>query len=754
MTENLNGIKDNYASALIRHIQKKWFVYILSACLAVLVVFAYFNLSQKEYLIKTRLLISQAEDPHKPTQSDVLETYSPAGQPKSLENTVNGLSTKMIVDSTVKRLSLCFRVFRQNGLFLKEIYGKSVPIRIETISFAENQFPLKEFQFQVLDSAWYKLNGEGASRTFRFDDVVHLGFGQFRFHFKGGNTGENAGLLIRVFSPDETGNLLSRNLTILPTSKGSDNIDISLVDRIPSRGVDILNSYVNIYNSFRRHEKTLHADSTIAFINKRIEIVNSELDSVGQRMQRIGQSYDLSGLLPDQKLITENATRNRSEVNNDRVQIRAIENLLQFINSNQSKTIPANIMIDDGTLKKMAGNYNKWQIRREELTKNSGAKSPAVEELTIRIDNLRKDMILSLSSIHHFIQSNQVDSEKQTGNGATTSLGEPTQNSGFLEYSRQQHVLEELYLYLLKNRESVAISKSVDVAEISLVDPPRAITSPYNPMATSIYFSALSIGIIIPALVFMLNGISARRARSAKALLATINVPLIGEIASAKKNFIKSPILIKSQVAEQFRRLEFNLNSKLVNGRKAQTFLLTSNSRKEGKSFISYNLARFFSTLGSKTILVECDLRRPRLARILALKVGYGVSDFVWNDNLSISDVIHTFPSFRNCSFIPAGMENGDPVDTLKSERIARLFRYLKENFDTIIIDTPPFGSVIDPVILSEYADVNLFVVKEDNSEMEQLESLREFQKHAKVKDVRIIINHAKFNKKYGYGYS
>ncbi len=81
------------------------------------------------------------------------------------------------------------------------------------------------------------------------------------------------------------------------------------------------------------------------------------------------------------------------------------------------------------------------------------------------------------------------------------------------------------------------------------------------------------------------------------------------------------------------------------------------------------------------------------------------------------------------------------------------MFYYLKAHFDTIIVDTPPFGSVIDPLILSGYADVNLYVVREDNTEIEQLRNLQEFQKHSSVKDLRIIINHAKINKKYGYGY-
>ncbi len=147
-------------------------------------------------------------------------------------------------------------------------------------------------------------------------------------------------------------------------------------------------------------------------------------------------------------------------------------------------------------------------------------------------------------------------------------------------------------------------------------------------------------------------------------MLATIDIPLIGEIASANKDFMLNPMQLKSPVAEQFRRLEFNLNSKLIDGRRAQTFLLTSHSRKEGKSFICFNLSRFFAALGSKTVLVECDLRRPRLARLMAVKTQYGVTDYVCCDQVPMGEIIYTIPSAENCWFIPAGQQIADPIET------------------------------------------------------------------------------------------
>jgi capsular exopolysaccharide synthesis family protein len=718
-------------------------------------VFAFLSLRENKYSIKSRILITEIKNSNKLAPSEIPEDYSPAINANSVENTINALSSRNSADSAVKKMSLCFRVYREGDFPSREVYLGYMPLTIETISFYEKQFAPKKFHFVLLDSAWFKLTGEGGSRTFKFGDIINLGFGQFRFYFKGGYTGDNLPLVFQIYSPQETVNLLTRNFCIQPTSKNSGSIDLSIIDNIPDRGIDVLKTYLEVYNSSQKRQRNHLADSAIALIDDRTNQLVGELDTLEQKIQRIQnlkRNSDLAIVAARRRLVQEKSNKKKREASNFNTQLKAMDHLLEFLKNNQTHAIPASLIIDEKALNQMERNYNDLQIRRDELIKTSGAGNQKVAETTVRIDNLRKEIIIALNSTHNSTLSNLNDLPNHTDEVKLHLPGPAIQDPALPGYAREKKVKEELYLYMLKKREAISISRSLPVDELTLIDPPNASILPGNPKASILYLTALSLGLIAPAIYFYLKSISARKAKKAKALLASINVPMIGEIGSLKKNLAKNPMPLKSPVAEQFRRLEFNLNSRPINGSRSQTFLLTSNSRKEGKSFISYNLARLYSTLGYKTILVECDLRRPRLARIMALKGGYGVTDFVMHDNLSIQDVIYKFPSFQNCFYIPAGQANVDPIDTLRSDRISRLFRYLKENFNTIIIDTPPFGSVVDPIILTEYADVNLFVVKESNSEAEYLESLQEFKKHSKVKDVRIIINHAKLYRTYGYG--
>jgi hypothetical protein len=161
VTEDLNGTYDYGANSFVRHIKKKWYVYFLCAGAFFLLAFAYINLRPKEYLIKSRILISEtSENDDKLSDSETPKNYTPVINPNAVENTINTLSSRAFADSAVKKMSLCFKAYREGGLTMKEVYLKNLPITIETISFFENQFAPKEYHFVLLDSAWFKLTGE------------------------------------------------------------------------------------------------------------------------------------------------------------------------------------------------------------------------------------------------------------------------------------------------------------------------------------------------------------------------------------------------------------------------------------------------------------------------------------------------------------------------------------------------------------------------------------------------------------------
>jgi succinoglycan biosynthesis transport protein ExoP len=136
---------------------------------------------------------------------------------------------------------------------------------------------------------------------------------------------------------------------------------------------------------------------------------------------------------------------------------------------------------------------------------------------------------------------------------------------------------------------------------------------------------------------------------------------------------------------------------------------VTSTIPGEGKSTIAASVAISAASAGLKVALVDADLRHPSTSRLFKLEQKEGLVDLL-TGAAAIGDVM-TFKS-ENLAIIPAGAKSLNPPDLLGSERMKALVTHLKENFDYVVIDTPPVGPVIDSVIVAGLADKTIFVVR------------------------------------------
>ena len=135
---------------------------------------------------------------------------------------------------------------------------------------------------------------------------------------------------------------------------------------------------------------------------------------------------------------------------------------------------------------------------------------------------------------------------------------------------------------------------------------------------------------------------------------------------------------------------------------------ITSTRPGEGKTTIAMSLAISAALSGLKVVLVDADLRHPSVSRFFKLEQEKGLVDLLTGGS------VNELSMFRQdgIAIIPAGSKTMNPSDILSSERMKLLVNYLKENFDYVVMDSPPVGPVIDPIILSDLADKSIFVVR------------------------------------------
>ena len=173
----------------------------------------------------------------------------------------------------------------------------------------------------------------------------------------------------------------------------------------------------------------------------------------------------------------------------------------------------------------------------------------------------------------------------------------------------------------------------------------------------------------------------------------------------------------------------------------------------EGKSFIALNLATAIAISGKKVVVMEMDLRKPNLSNKLKITNDAGFTNYIVSPEIKIADIIKPSGTNSNLFLISSGNIPPNPTEIILNSRTDTLMESLVQEFDYIIIDAPPIGMVTDAQLLSKYADLTLYVVRQGFTIKDQLDIPQEIYRNKKMKNIAILMNDVKNDSAYGYGY-
>ena len=234
-----------------------------------------------------------------------------------------------------------------------------------------------------------------------------------------------------------------------------------------------------------------------------------------------------------------------------------------------------------------------------------------------------------------------------------------------------------------------------------------------------------------------------------------MSIPLLGWIPKLKDE-IKDEFVI-SNISEgiesdSFKSLRTVIAVKL-NERGRKTILITSSGPGEGKSFAALNLAGSFAFLGKKTVIVDLDLRKPRIHAMLNEERIPGFTDF-YKGKESIDKIIKS-TIIEHLFFIPAGTIPKNPTETLDSKGVTSFIQKLKEAFDIVIIDSPPVFGLADSLIISKMVDTTILVARAEKTDFRLLQKSISMIKNGKENSFSgVILNNFDYSKNYGSYYS
>lgn len=231
--------------------------------------------------------------------------------------------------------------------------------------------------------------------------------------------------------------------------------------------------------------------------------------------------------------------------------------------------------------------------------------------------------------------------------------------------------------------------------------------------------------------------------RNASTVAELTDAPLYG-VLPLKEN--------KRFFDEALRSIRTNLQFVLPREKQCTTMLISSTAPGEGKTTVIAGLADMVAQSGKKVLIMDLDLRKPRLYQELKKSNKAGMTHYLVGD-MDFIDFIQ--PINDNLDFFAAGTVPPNPSELLMSEKFEDLIGELMKMYDYILFDTAPIGAVIDANMLLRYSDIVLLVVKANYAEKAYLENFNRLRVEKNIKSAGVILNQVKLQKNddYGYGY-
>lgn len=336
----------------------------------------------------------------------------------------------------------------------------------------------------------------------------------------------------------------------------------------------------------------------------------------------------------------------------------------------------------------------------------------------------------------------------------------PTQSIELAKLERSRKSNEKLYLALEEKYQEATINERSRLGYAELLDPGIDNIGPVSPNKNLILLTGIVIGLALGlGFAFARNYLDKsiknpeQLESSGVSVLSWIpSFKELVEVHSPETDFIVE-LKPSSTVSEAFKALRTRIQYSKIEEDPIKTILVTSTIPSEGKTIVSTNLAGSFSMTGKKTLLLDCDLRKPRIHNLMKSDRYPGLSDKLF-ENVTYEDVIRK-TKLENLSYITSGTIPPNPSELLGSMQMKNLLEELKGMFDMIIIDSPPFVSVTDSEILFNVCDGTILVSRANLTPFDAF--IKTYRRLYKINPHNIlgsVLNDFAFKSSYGYYYN
>lgn len=758
--------------SIIALLLSKWYWFVISLAITILCASIYIMKTEPVYTRSASILIKDDSKGAASTSVDMSE-LGIATSSVNLDNEIRTLKSPSLMKEVVGRLGINDVYTEDIGLRENQLYRTS-PVLFESVDSLDN-FGIS-FKFKVIDGKKVEirdiaLNGEAkeGNLSANIGETVNIAGHKFALERPLWDASQYYGkeLNYRHATVKGMSKLLASQIVAKVGSDKSSIIDISITRPTIGEADDILRTLIQVYNERWIQDKNQVAVSTSRFIDERLGVIEKELGNVDSDIS----SYKSEHLLPDvgaasNMYMSQSADAQNliADLNN---QISVAELIRKQLSTESlNGTLPASASLMNSDIVSLINQYNETVIERNRLLTTTGENSPVVKDRTQVLKTMRETIQASVNAYISTLKVQLSNAKNQVSAATSKIASNPNQAKYLLSIERQQKVKESLYLFLLQKREENELSQAFTAYNTSMIEEPDGSPAPTSPSKSSILLIAIAIGLVVPLGVLILREMLDTKIRG-KRDLAALTIPYLGEIPSAIKKARGFDRLKKSKpqehkivveatsrnsINEAFRVLRTNLEyiGGEDNKTKCKVIAVTSANPGSGKTFISINLGKVLAIKGKKVLIIDLDLRKGALSKIVAHNEK-GITDYLIGRVDESSIIVRGIDNTPTLDAIPVGTMPPNPAELLSSERLDTLVDSLKERYDFIVLDCPPVEIVTDAKVINRLADMTVFVVRAGLSEKDELPNIQEYYDQNRYRNMAILLNGTDIHSGYGY---
>jgi capsular exopolysaccharide synthesis family protein len=544
-------------------------------------------------------------------------------------------------------------------------------------------------------------------------------------------------------------------------------VEVSFDWTDPAFAAEVVNYLVDAYTQDYRERRLGVTGGGLAALKRKAEELRPKVAEKAEALQAFRIEHGTVSLEQSQNIVVErlkDLNRQLTEVQNKRIELQSrIQSIGHALESRTAlEDLPE--VVDSPTMRDLKMEWIRTEQEISDLSKRFGSNHPQLLSARAKLKAVRDKIemdVRSILSATHLEYQRAKDQEREIVESLQRQQEEVMEldqlRVAYQELKDAHDTVHKTYRAIIQRIDEIEISSAAGTEEdnifvIASAQAPLKKAKPKRLQAIGLAFllgPMLGVGLAfflqyldttvktrddveqatglpvlgyVPALRDEVNGDAADTERSGYDLLA-----------------VERP---RSALAEAFRSLRTALSFS-TGTQGIRSLLVTSPSPLEGKSLVSINLALTFAQAGKRVLLVDSDLRKPRIHKTFGLSPTVGLSNLLTSEDTMRLDEVVQPTRVENLYVLPSGPRPPNPAELLATERMRGLLREMEEMFDRVIFDTPPVVNVTDATILMHFVGGGLVVVRGFTTQRELARRASELLQGTQGRMLGVILNNA-----------